>query len=162
MPPIRPQVLNEAFQKAANETRQKLPQLTSNQEVARLYRHSLKTLSSWAVDREVFIEEATDLRARFDSARGCAPAQAARLLREGQQELFDNTHPDPYIVPFMPGGSLFMRNPPLPMEICFPDGNYPADAPKYTVNPDMSKSTPETGKSAVGSVLVDFTKKNME
>ena len=55
-----------------------------------------------------------------------------------------------------------MRNPPLPMEVCFPDGNYPADAPKIEFNPDMSVAKKETGKSAVGRVLVDFTKKNME
>jgi hypothetical protein len=62
----------------------------------------------------------------------------------------------------MPGGSLFMRNPPLPMEVCFPDGDLPADAPKITFNPDMTVCKPETGKSAIGSVLVDYTKKNME
>ena len=55
-----------------------------------------------------------------------------------------------------------MRNPPLPMEIVFPDGDIPADAPRHTLNPDMTICTTETGKSAVGSVLVDFTKKNME
>lgn len=55
-----------------------------------------------------------------------------------------------------------MRNPPPPLEICFPDGNYPDDAPKHTLNPDMTICTPETGKSAVGGVLVDFGKKNME
>jgi len=62
----------------------------------------------------------------------------------------------------MPGGSLFMRNPPPPLEICFPDGNYPHDAPRYTLNPDMTVCKTETGKSAVGGVLVDFGKKNME
>ena len=82
--------------------------------------------------------------------------------QEGKAELHEFTHPDPYCVPFMPGGSLFMRNPPPPLEICFPDGNYPADAPKHTLNPDMSVCRPETGKVAVGSVLVDFGKKNME
>ena len=55
-----------------------------------------------------------------------------------------------------------MRNPPPPLEICFPDGDIPADAPKHTLNPDMSICTPETGKVAVGSVLVDFGKKKME
>jgi hypothetical protein len=62
----------------------------------------------------------------------------------------------------MPGGSKFMRNPPPPMIACFPDGDMPKDAPQHTVNPDLSWSKPETGKSAVGSVLVDFYKKNME
>mmetsp|Transcript_20827 Transcript_20827/g.30022 ORF Transcript_20827/g.30022 Transcript_20827/m.30022 type:complete len:163 (+) Transcript_20827:113-601(+) len=159
---VRPQVLNDAFLAAAKETKQKLPQLTNNQEVAQLYRHSLKVLSSWAIDREIFNDEATKLRARFDANRGCNSSKAATLLKDGKDELFTFTHPDPYCVPFMPGGSLFMRNPPLPLEVCFPDGNYPADAPKVTLNPDMSVSKVETGKSAVGSVLVDFAKKNME
>mmetsp|Transcript_23572 Transcript_23572/g.43323 ORF Transcript_23572/g.43323 Transcript_23572/m.43323 type:complete len:84 (+) Transcript_23572:557-808(+) len=83
-------------------------------------------------------------------------------MREGKAELFEFTHPDPYCVPYMPGGSLFMRNPPPPLEICFPDGNYPADAPTHTMNPDLTICRPETGKSAVGGVLVDFGKKNME
>ena len=83
-------------------------------------------------------------------------------LKEAKAELLANSHPDPYCVPYMPGGSLFMRNPPPPIEVCFPDGNIPADAPKITFNPDMSVCKEETGKVAVGSVLVDFTKKNME
>ena len=62
----------------------------------------------------------------------------------------------------MPGGSLFMRNPPIPLEVCFPDGNYPADAPKVEFNADMSICKKETGKAATGPVLVDFGKKNME
>lgn len=154
--------MNEVFRSAANEFRQKLPQLSQNQEVARLYRHSLKTLSSWAIDREIFLEEADILRARFDAERGCSAAKATRLIKEGKDELFKNTHPDPYCVAYMPGGSLFMRNPPLPMDVCFPDGDRPADAPKIEFNADMSVSKKETGKAAVGTVLVDFTKKNME
>jgi hypothetical protein len=56
-----------------------------------------------------------------------------------------------------------MRNPPLPMSVCFPDGEaLPADAPTYTVNPDFSIARPETGRNAVGSNLVDFYKKTME
>ena len=127
-----------------------------------MYRHSLKTIASWAIDRDVINEEATKLRARFDANRGCVPSAARRLLQEGEDEHFDFTHPDPYCVPYMPGGSLFMRNPPLPMSVCFPDGDIPDDAPDYEVNPDMTRCTPETGKNAVGSVLVDFSKKNME
>ena len=55
-----------------------------------------------------------------------------------------------------------MRDSPLPMEICFPDGDYPADAPDHFINLDWSVAKKETGKAAVGSVLVDFGKKNME
>jgi NADH dehydrogenase (ubiquinone) 1 beta subcomplex subunit 9 len=169
----------------------------------------LKLLSSWAIDRDIFNDEATKIRARFDQERGCKPEKAIRLLRvssckkktmkavlfwgkqevnsprkhggcsrtyrknlfilfmklvqqEANDELFAFTHPDPYCNPVMPGGSKFMRNPPLPMDVCFPDGNYPANAPKYEVNPDWSKATPENGKAATGYVLVDFGKKNME
>ena len=81
--------------------------------VARLYRHSLKLLTSWAIDRDIVNEEATKLRAQFDAERGCKPEKAARLLREGNDQLFLYTHPDPYCNPVMPGGSKFMRNPPL-------------------------------------------------
>jgi len=76
--------------------------------------------------------------------------------------MVEKTHPDPYCVAFMPGGTLFMRNPPLPRDVCFPDGDVPEDFPKVEFNPDMSVCKEETGKSAIGSVLIDFTKKNME
>lgn len=36
---------------------------------------------SWSVDRDVFNEEASKLRARFDTHRGVNPAAAARLLQ---------------------------------------------------------------------------------
>jgi NADH dehydrogenase (ubiquinone) 1 beta subcomplex subunit 9 len=127
-----------------------------------LYRKSLRTLLSWAIDRDIFNEEATKLRSRFDHNRGVSAAAASRLLKEGQDELFANMHPDPYVVPTQPGGSKFMRNPPLPMSVCFPDGNLPHDAPRYEINPDWSVASKETGRNATGTVLVDFYKKNME
>lgn len=92
MPPgLRPQNLNDIFQAAATQTRQKLPELTSNQKVARLYRHSLKTLLSWSIDREVFNEEASQLRGRFDAHRGVNPASAARLLQVRNSVLRDSS-----------------------------------------------------------------------
>jgi hypothetical protein len=62
----------------------------------------------------------------------------------------------------MPGGSKHMRYSPLPASVCFPNGDVPADFPDYYINCDWSISKPETGKSAIGSVLIDFGKKNME
>ena len=56
----------------------------------------------------------------------------------------------------MPGGTKFMRNPPLPMDVCFPDGNYPTDAPDYEIDPDWSTSDPKTK----GYSIVDFVKKS--
>lgn len=134
----------------------------STPQVARLYRHSLRTLLSWAIDRDVFNAEAEALRARFDSNRSATMAAATRLLQDGQDELFANMHPDAYKVPTMPGGSKFMRNPPLPMEVCFPDGDLPKDAPLYELNPDWSVADEASGRNATGTVLVDFSKKNME
>ena len=153
--------MNHVFRSAAEQWAQKPPQLTQNQEVARLYRKSLKCLLSWVIDRDFFNEKAEELRARFDAERGCSPAKASRLLKEGRKELFEWSHPDPYCVPWMPGGSLFMRNPPLPKEVCFPDGDVPADFPKVLLNPDMSPCKEETGKSATGTVIVDFSTKDM-
>jgi hypothetical protein len=49
--------------------------------VARLYRKALKTLSSWIIDREIFLEEATNLRGRFDAERGVSNAKAVRMLK---------------------------------------------------------------------------------
>ncbi len=50
------------------------------------------------------------------------PSLSARLLREGEEELFAWIHPDMWTNPYMPGGSKFMRNPPPPLRAIFPDG----------------------------------------
>lgn len=153
--------MNSAFREAVAQASQKPLNLTRNQKAARLYRHSLKTLLSWCIDRDIFNEEATKIRAEFNSNRGKSPAAAERLIREGETKLHGFSHPDPYCVPHMPGGSLFMRNPPPPLHVAFPDGDYPADAPKVTLNPDMSICKEDTGKSAIGQVLVNFSTKSM-
>ena len=49
--------------------------------MARLYRHGLKTLSSWVIDRNIFLEQATELRGRFDDHRGVPTAEAVRLIK---------------------------------------------------------------------------------
>lgn len=49
-------------------------------------------------------------------------AKTARLLREAKELLAAHVNPDPYIRNYMPGGSLFMRNPAPPLEALFPDG----------------------------------------
>lgn len=48
--------------------------------------------------------------------------KTARLIREAEERIFEMTHPDPYIAPYMPGGTLFMRNPAIPLEVMYPDG----------------------------------------
>jgi hypothetical protein len=81
MPLIRPQNLNDVFLAGAKQARQKMPELTHNQKAAHLYRQSLRVMLSWAVDRDIFNEKATEIRARFDATRGASPAAASRLLQ---------------------------------------------------------------------------------
>ncbi|KFM23895.1 hypothetical protein F751_6863 [Auxenochlorella protothecoides] len=66
-----------------------------------LYRDSLKTLLSWAVARDIFY-----VKTGHD--------QIERALARGEERLRSYAHPDPYIVPYRPGGSLYARNPPFP------------------------------------------------
>lgn len=77
------------------------------------------------------------------------------MVRAAEKKLEYYTHPEPYVVCWMPGGSKFMRNPPLPLEAVF-DGKIPEDAevsPVPAVNIDM---TPLPRKK---TVLVDFSSK---
>lgn len=79
-----------------------------------LYRTSLKQLLSWVVSREVFYEEAAKIRREFDESKGVTDAaEIERLIKAGEGRLADFAHPDPYIVPYRPGGSMFARNPPF-------------------------------------------------
>jgi hypothetical protein len=58
--------------------------------------------------------QAEKLRARFEAAPGGDPAVIERSLLRGEAALAARAHPDPYITPYRPGGSLYARNPPLP------------------------------------------------
>ena len=65
-------------------------------------------------------EKLVDANARLDPAADAGAL--ARLVREAQAEAAAWTHPDQYTLPYMPGGTKFMRNPPLPLSVCYPDG----------------------------------------
>jgi oligopeptide transport system substrate-binding protein len=87
------------------------------------------------------------------------PAIRNRLLREAEEELLAWTHPDNYVVPYMPGGSKFMRNPPPPLRAVFPQGV----PPEYNIAPkDINgiqvpmSATPE----GMTKVLVNFMTKS--
>jgi NADH dehydrogenase (ubiquinone) 1 beta subcomplex subunit 9 len=134
------------------------PNLSHRSVVLRLYRKSLRTIDSWSDSREVFNDEATKIREEFDAFKGL-PADSAkvvRLVREGQERLSLLSHPDPYIKPYMPGGSLFMRNPPPPLEIVYPHG-IPDGVSKRRLNIDMS-SVPDDQPYA-DKVFVDSANK---
>jgi hypothetical protein len=45
-------------------------------------------MASWAVDRDIFNEQATQIRARFDANRNVNPAAASRLLKVCTQLMY--------------------------------------------------------------------------
>uniref|UniRef100_A0A7S2DAM5 NADH dehydrogenase [ubiquinone] 1 beta subcomplex subunit 9 n=1 Tax=Octactis speculum TaxID=3111310 RepID=A0A7S2DAM5_9STRA len=156
---------NAAFVLAAKQYRQKAPDLTHAQVVCRLYRASLKTLGSWAVDRQVFLTEALKIQAEFRANENLSADSptTTRLVKEGQEKLFSYTHPDKYIPAYLPGGSLYMRNPPLPLSVCYPDG-IPEGVEEGLINKllniDMSPVRSGESGATVGQVIVDASSKS--
>lgn len=77
-------------------------------------------------------------------------------MSAAKERLAAQTHPDPYIAPYMPGGSLFMRNSPVPLEALYPDG-IPHGISNRKVNIDMS-NVPDDQPFA-NNVMVDSANK---
>ena len=77
-------------------------------------------------------------------------------MREARERLAAQTHADPYIVAYMPGGSSFMRNPAFPVEALYPDG-VPEGVSKRRVNIDFS-NVPDDQEFA-NRVFVDSANK---
>lgn len=146
--------MDASFQKVVSRF-MPIVNLSHRSKVLRLYRKSLRTIDSWSESRILFNEEAMKLRADFDNFKSLAPdsAKVSRLIREGYEKLESLSHPDPYIKPYMPGGSLFMRNSALPLEVVYPHG-IPAGVSTRRVNIDMSEvpaSQPYANKVFVDS-----------
>jgi hypothetical protein len=104
-----------------------------------------------------------------------------RLVREAEEKLEKYTHPDRYVFNYMPGGSRFMRNAPIPLDVrllfpilmtsclarvltgcslqvCFPDGVPEGEevSPLEAINIDMTPLPERKG------VFVDFSKKGYD
>ncbi|KAI8554185.1 hypothetical protein RHMOL_Rhmol05G0079300 [Rhododendron molle] len=80
-----------------------------------LYRRALKETLNWAVHRHLFYRDASELREKFDANKNVESLETIdRLLEDGEAAYNKWRHPDPYIVPWAPGGSKFTRNPPPP------------------------------------------------
>lgn len=58
--------MNKNFQHVVKHFKP-VPNLTHKQQVMRLYRHALRTSFSWCEDRDLWFEEATKIRAAFES-----------------------------------------------------------------------------------------------
>ncbi|XP_058213213.1 NADH dehydrogenase [ubiquinone] 1 beta subcomplex subunit 9 [Rhododendron vialii] len=80
-----------------------------------LYRRALKETLNWAVHRHLFYRDASEMREKFDANKNVESLETIdRLLEDGEAAYNKWRHPDPYIVPWAPGGSKFTRNPPPP------------------------------------------------
>ncbi|XP_071784858.1 NADH dehydrogenase [ubiquinone] 1 beta subcomplex subunit 9-like [Asterias amurensis] len=89
--------------------------LTHAQRVLRLYKKSARNLQSWITHRSTFRYEVTLLRARFDEHKNETDMKkAVRLLQQGEEELWQKQHPQPYIFIDSPGGTRYERNIPAP------------------------------------------------
>ncbi|KAG5174922.1 hypothetical protein JKP88DRAFT_203970 [Tribonema minus] len=157
--------MNASFRAVAERFRMAPESLTHKQEVCRLYRASLRLLDSWAVDRTVFLDEAEKIRDQFDAnaALDARSGRARYLIANARASLRTYVHPDRYIPAYMPGGSLFMRNPALPLEVCYPNG-IPEDVAKemggIELNIDMTYAKPGV-KAKAGTLYVDLATKQM-
>lgn len=87
---------------------------------------------------------------------GTEPALIKRIVREARERLAERKHPDQYIQSYMPGGTLFMRNPAFPNEALYPDG-VPEHLSKRRLNIDMS-NVPDDQEYA-NPVFVDSVNK---
>ena len=135
--------------------------LTRRVRAIRLYRDGLRMLESWTMDRTIFNQEAIKLRARFDAVSALHTIDSAAALyaiEEGEKELAENEHPDRYVLPFLPGGTKFMRNAPPPVDIAYEGEQVPENAHVGTntpVYPDMvpvDKREPASGPHLIDSV----------
>ncbi|EXB43289.1 hypothetical protein L484_004478 [Morus notabilis] len=83
-----------------------------------LYRRALKNTLNWAVHRHLFYSDASDLRERFEANKHVEDLDTIdRLIADAEESYNMWRHPDPYIVPWAPGGSKFHRNPTPPSGI---------------------------------------------
>merc|ERR1712226_1064175 len=83
-----------------------------------LYRRALKDTLNWAVHRHLFYQDASELRERFEVHKHVEdPDTIDRMIEDGEAQYNKWRHPDPYIVPWAPGGSKFTRNPTPPSGI---------------------------------------------
>ncbi|KAL6522223.1 hypothetical protein OROMI_032100 [Orobanche minor] len=90
--------------------------------VRTLYRRALKDTLNWAVHRHLFYHDADALREKFESNRQVNEDMALqedielidKMITAGEESYNKWRHPDPYIVPWAPGGTKFCRNPTPP------------------------------------------------
>jgi len=80
-----------------------------------LYRRILKNSKSWSFVEGVWQEDALEIRREFNKHMSeSRPVVVEQLIQEAEERLKKYEHPDPYIFPTHPGGSMYQRNTPIP------------------------------------------------
>jgi NADH dehydrogenase (ubiquinone) 1 beta subcomplex subunit 9 len=65
--------MNKTYREVVARFAGPVENLSHKQTVTRLYKKSLKTLESWAIDRRLWNEEACKIRAEFDKNKSFDP-----------------------------------------------------------------------------------------
>ena len=87
-----------------------LAKITHQQKVTRLYRHSLRHLLSWIVNRQEWRKEAVLLRARFDENKHETDRKrVSKLLDNAYAEFEFKKHPYPYICTYLSAKNYMHR-----------------------------------------------------
>lgn len=92
---------------------------THTEKVTRLYRATLRNSRDWIIDRNLWLEEAREIRAVFQANKHKSLKEGETLVKQGMQSLLNNRHPEPYIPIYAPGSSKYQRNVPPPIEVSF-------------------------------------------
>jgi NADH dehydrogenase (ubiquinone) 1 beta subcomplex subunit 9 len=93
-------------------------QFTHKQRVVRVYRGLLKNSLNWTITRDKWYPIASELKSEFKrNMYETNPATIAALVEKAETRLRDTQHPDPYIIPYAPGGSKWQRNTPVPYDL---------------------------------------------
>ncbi|KAK7204333.1 hypothetical protein BZA70DRAFT_280512 [Myxozyma melibiosi] len=83
----------------------------SPQHVFSIYRRALRTTLSWTIRRDIWRQEALQIRAQLESNKDVIdPRKIRELITAAELKLRAGRHPDPYIPPSRPGGSKYERN----------------------------------------------------
>ncbi|KAK0520783.1 hypothetical protein OC834_006904 [Tilletia horrida] len=79
--------------------------------VQSLYRRYLKNALDWTVRRDLWRDQAIQIRTEFERNRHIRnPRELARVLKEAEEHLAHIKHPDPYKVAMFENGTKWERN----------------------------------------------------
>jgi len=84
--------------------------LTHAQRVCRLYKKAYRTTEDWAAERWQFRFSACVLRGRFEESKKVTDNRVlAKMLEDGEHELWEEQHYDPRVFKTDPGGIVYNR-----------------------------------------------------